>query len=152
VSPRAPTPKPWRQHELRTTFLRVPHGDWLGVRQGRKREFRASGNAASKVQWLKPPIPVVGYAIRPRDGAYLSQLMVLERCWREELRAISPESLELEGFSTFAEFRRYWKIRHNKPFRPLDRVWVYRVRPWVPGDELELGARMVERLYGEHMP
>lgn len=152
MSPRASSsPKPWPQYELRTIFLRVPHADWLLVKQGHKTEFRASGRAATKVQWVKPPTPVVAYALTNARDDHRSQLMVLEQCWREELRAISEESLRREGFNTFAEFRRYWKIRTQKPFRPLDRVWAYSVRPWTPEDAASLGVKMIERLYGEHL-
>lgn len=124
------------------------------MRHGRKREFRAVGPAASKLQWVKLPTPVVGYAIsRRHDGAhvYHSHLMVLEATWRDELRAISEESLEREGFGSFAEFRRYWKIRTHRPFQPRQLAWAYTVRPWQPDDAARLGAQLVERLYGEFM-
>jgi hypothetical protein len=144
--------KPWPQFELRTVFLRVPHGDYLAVRRGRKTEFRATSRATSSVQRLNPPTPVVAYSVSNRRTDHRATLMVLEATWREELRAISDESLAREGFSSFAEFRRYWKIRHNAPFRPLDKVWAFRVRPWQPDDPEVLGRVLVERLYGQHIP
>lgn len=146
------SPKPWPQYELRTIFLRVPEGDWLRVKQGSKTEFRASGRAATKVQWIKTPTPVVAYALSNERTDHRSQLMVLEECWKEELRAISDESLRREGFPDFASFRRYWKIRTKRPFRPLAEVWAYRLRRWQPSDTVNMGTWMVERLYGEHLP
>jgi hypothetical protein len=44
-------------------------------------------------------------------GGHDAALMVLERCWREPVGAISDESLLREGYATFADFRRYYKLR-----------------------------------------
>lgn len=149
MTSRASTPpEPWAQRELRTFFLRVPESDWLGVKHGRKREFRrrASGVAIPEV-----PTPVVAY--RFKNGLRHDRvLMVLERTWREPLGAISEDSLAREGYSSLAEFRRYWKIREKRPFRPLDEVQVYQVRLWEAEDIERMGRVLVARLYAEHLP
>jgi hypothetical protein len=44
------------------------------------------------------------------------------------LGAISPESLEAEGFESFALFRRAWCIREKRLFRPMHMTTVFRVR------------------------
>lgn len=141
-------PRPWAQRELRTYFLRVPESEWLGVKRGRKSEFR---RRVTRVAVPEAPTPVVAY--RVTNGVnHEARLMVLERTWREPLGAISEESLAREGFRSLAEFRRHWKIRTKHPFRPLDEVQVYRVRPWEPGDMVTLGTCLIARLYGEHLP
>jgi hypothetical protein len=78
--------------------------------------------------------------------------MVLEDIWIEPLGAITPESLEAEGFETFAEFRRYFCLREKTRFRPTRKITVYKVRPWVEGDEQNFAKRLFERLYGPFTP
>lgn len=78
--------------------------------------------------------------------------MVLERAWREPVGAISETSLLAEGFATFADFRRYYKLRTHRPFRPLQEVWCFRLRPWTPSDTGEQAQKLLERLYGEFLP
>ncbi len=143
-------PHPWVQHQLRTTFLRVPTNDWSAVKTGIKTEFRASGRAASQLWNVKCPTPVVAYT-RFADERYDSRLMVLMATWQEALDSISPESLEREGFETFAHFRRYWMERHKRRFHPLTQVHVYRLRPFHVGDRAEMAEALLMRLYGEHL-
>lgn len=144
------SPKPWRQFEAKTTFLRVPSDDWLSVKQGRKTEFRASGHFATQLWNVSPPTAVVGYRIK-RVGAPDSTLLVLEKTWQEPLGAIDAESLEREGFPTFAHFRRYWMARTHTRFAPLKEVQVYRVRPIAEADHVEIGLELFRRLYREHL-
>lgn len=146
------TPKPWTQHELRTIFLRVPPTDWLLVKHGRKREFRTS-ESRYKLDWVHCPTPVVAYTtLGRRQDQHDSALMVAERIWREPLGAISEESVLYEGYDSFADFRRYYRNRTKRPFKPLQEVWCFRVRPWTPKDLEELGVTLLTRLYGEHLP
>lgn len=78
--------------------------------------------------------------------------MVMEDKWLEPLGAISPDSLAAEGFSTIGEFRRYWMQREKRRFMPTRMVTVYRVRPWVPGeDDNNMAALILQRLYGDHL-
>lgn len=144
------TPKPYAKHQATTTFIRVPSPDWLLVKHGRKTEFRTA-DTRHRVDYAQGlcPTPVVAYAV-VRDG-HDAQLMVLEACWREPVGSISEESLLREGYATFADFRRYFKLRTHRPFRPLQEVWCYRVRPWTPADAEEHGQRLLTRLYGEFL-
>lgn len=142
-------PRPFRQRQARTIFLRVPADDWIAVKRGVKSEFRGSQGASSAFFNTEPPTPVVTY--RVRRGEYESLLMVLEAFWQEPLGAISEESLAREGFASFAEFRRYWIGRERKRFVPTRNVWVYRVRPWTDADFEPLAARLMGRLYGDFL-
>jgi hypothetical protein len=86
--------------------------------------------------------------------------MVLEKTWREPLGSLSEESLTREGFNVeelgreraYQEFRRYMRNRERRPFRPLQEVQVYRVRPWTPDDAEPMAQALLERLYGEFLP
>lgn len=140
-------PKPWKQRQARTIFLRVPAADWPLVSRGKKREFRAASGQVSALQFVEPPTPVVAYT--ERRGQHEGIIMVLERRWREPLGAITEESLEAEGFHTFEAFRRYWMQREKRRFRPTREVTVYRVRPWTPDDIEVFSLRILEHLYGE---
>lgn len=141
-------PRPFTQRQARTAFLRVPTADWIVVRRGIKREFRASPRAVSKLWSIEPPTPVVAYRYHESHG-YDSKLMVLEDTWIEPLGAISEESLKAEGFANLAEFRRYFMARERTRFKPTRKITVYRVRPWLPADARFFGARLFGRLYGE---
>jgi hypothetical protein len=141
-------PKPWRQSQLRTTFLRVPAEDWAAVRVGSKTEFRASGAHATQLWEVDPPIPVVAYKVTNAREDHEHVLLVLEATWTEPLAAISEESLRREGFETMAHFRRYWMARTKKRFSPLTSVRVCRVRPLAADDRQELGVRLFDHLYG----
>lgn len=146
------TPKPYAKHQATTTFIRVPAQDWLLVKHGRKTQFR-SGDSRHGVDFVRGycPTPVVAYAVVGGQLGHDAALMVLERCWREPVGSISGESLLREGFSTFADFRRYYKLRTKRPFRPLQEVWCFQVRPWRPADAEEQAQRLLGRLYGEFL-
>lgn len=141
-------PRPWTQHQARTNFLRVPHTDWINVSRGLKTEFRASHKSCSALWAVEPPTPVVAYRQHPSLG-YDSKLMVLEAKWQEPLAAIGPESLEREGFDSFAEFRRYWTRREKRHFPPTRLVTAYRVRPWTEQDHTDMAAIVLNHLFGE---
>lgn len=140
-------PKPWKQRQARTVFLRVPAADWHLVKSGYKREFRAASGQVSALQFVEPPTLVVAYT--ERRGHHEGIIMVLEERWREPLGAITAESLENEGFATFEAFRRYWMEREKRRFRPTREVTVYRVRPFEQGDIEVFSLRILEHLYGE---
>lgn len=149
-----PASKPFAQAKLSTAFLRVPEGDWAAIVNGHKREFRSSGRVVTQVWRLQCPTPVAAYTVagppshRQHRGP---RVLVLEKTWREPVGAISPESLELEGYSDIRFFRRYYMERTGRPFRPLAEVQVYRVRPWEPEDREALGVALLERLYGRYL-
>lgn len=140
-------PKPWKQRQARTVFLRVPAADWPAVSRGKKREFRAASGQVSGLHFVEPPTPVVCYTVRV--GKHDSRLMVLEKRWTEPLGSITDESLRNEGFSSFEEFRRYWMRRERRRFRPTREVVVYSVRPWDGGDEDWFSQELLKHLYGE---
>lgn len=144
-------PRPYTQRRLSTTFLRVPARDWPAVSRGYKTEFRAGSgkNAVPQLWHLEPPCPVVAYTVR--NGRHDARLMVLEALWQEPLGAISPESLEREGFATLAEFRRYWMERERKRFTPTRQVFAYRVRAWRPADLDSMAGALLSHLYGEFL-
>lgn len=146
-------PKPYRKRQLSTLFLRVPAIDWPMVKRGYKTEFRASSGPDKSQFWnVGLPAPVVAYTLDSR-GEYDCQLMVLERCWLEPLGAISAESLTREGFTSLAEYRRYWMRREHKRFQPTRQTLVYRVRPWGGTDDEEsFAALLLGRLYGDFIP
>lgn len=142
-------PQPWTKRRASTLFLRVPAYDWPRVRRGLKTEFRTSG-AKSDLDYVEPPIPVCAYSIN-RLG-YDSQLMVVEKRWREPLAAISEESLAREGFKTLAEFRAYWCHREKRRFPPTRMANVYQVRPFDPlADQTYFANLIFERLYGQFL-
>jgi hypothetical protein len=141
-------PRPWKQRQAHTIFLRVPTADWVEVSRGMKREFTAADGACSALWNLQPPTPVVAYRYHKALG-YESELMVLEAKWQEPLGAISPESLENEGFTTLAEFRKYWCGRERRRFAPMKMVTRYRVRPWGYSDTEEMAKVLLDRLYGQ---
>jgi hypothetical protein len=143
-------PRLFGQPKLKTIFLRVPYSEWGLVRDGKKTEFRGSLQQCSQLWNAVPPLPVVAYAIFPTRG-HRTSLMVLEKTWREPLEAITPQSLAREGQPDFAHFRRYWMAREHQTFKARKKVWVYRIRPWEPGDIEEQGQRLLERLYGEFL-
>lgn len=134
-----------------TQFLHVPLADWPAVKSGRKTEFRAVGRLAPSTSSIVTPAPVVCYTLRQYRRLPETALMVLEAAWSEPLGAISPDSLEREGFKTIGEFRSYWQRRQygkNGPFKPLSIARVYRVRPWAATDRLEMGEALLRHLYG----
>lgn len=143
-------PKPWKQRQARTIFLRVPYAEWGLVTNGRKTEFRSSPRACPQLWDVEPPLPVVAYAIF-RNGGYKHELMVLEETWREPLGSITAESLARERQPDIAHFRRYWMKRERRAFEPMREVSVFRVRPFVFQDEQNMARRLLERLYGEFL-
>lgn len=141
-------PRPWKQRQAHTIFLRVPVADWVEVSRGMKTEFTAAAGACSKLWNLEPPTPVVAYRVHKTLG-YESELMVLEKKWDEALGAISEESLENEGFKTLAEYRKYWCARERRRFQPLRIVTRYRIRPWLYDDTEAMAQVLLDRLYGD---
>lgn len=121
------------------------------MKRGYKTEFRLNGRNGSYPVLLQIQLPtaVVGYMSRRATDEHERHLLVLEDSWTEPLGAISPDSLEREGFADFAHFRRYWTGRTKTRFRPLGRVQVFRVRPFTPDDIAVVGAVLFNRLYGE---
>lgn len=147
-------PRPYTQRQASTVFLRVPTTDWVAITKGLKTEFRASPNAITQALALDPPTPVVAYRApqgQPRDDRDRT-LMVMTETWQEPLGAISPESLEREGHPDMAHFRRYWMTRTRRRFRPLQKVRVFRVRPFEDEDWGLFSERLMTRLYGEFRP
>lgn len=144
----------------RTLFIRVPSDDWAAVSRGYKTEFRGEIGTQSTPFCAETPSPAVLYRIRRRGkragvdlvNEYDRALMVLEAVWQEPLGAISPESLAREGFSSMADFRRYYVERTRRLFQPTRQVFVYRVRPWEYDDRIEMGMHLLDRLYGEFLP
>ena len=116
----------------------------------KKSEFHAESGKVSQLWNVECPVPVVAYRV-DSQGHYDSALMVLEAAWREPLGAISPESLEAEGFESFAHFRRAWCIREKRRFRPLHTAAVFRVRPCDSGDDRAMADVLLQRLYGEFL-
>lgn len=143
-------PKPYTQRRASTIFLRVPSVDWAAVRRGDKTEFRSSVGRSVAQSWnVVTPCPVVAYHVSKARG-HEHALMVLEATWREPLGAIQPESLQREGFDSYAAFRRYFMQRERRHFTPTREVACYRLRPWEPGDARELADLLLLRLYGEY--
>jgi hypothetical protein len=142
-------PKPYKQTQLRTTFLRVPTADWPAIKRGVKTEFRSQGGNVNPMWRVQTPCPVVVY--RKAPAGYDALLMVLVETWREKLIEMSPESLANEGFATFEEFRHHWMRRERRKFMPLAEVSVYRLRPWTEEDRRMMADMILERLYGEFL-
>jgi hypothetical protein len=141
-------PKPYKQRQARTLFVRVPAPDWAAVKRGLQRTFVGSIGRQSALWETPTPTPAVAYSII--RGSHDSRLMVLEAVRQEQLGAIDPAEL---GFESMAHFRRYWmqRERNGKKFPPTRHVFVYTMRPWERGDEEEMGMLMVKRLYGEFL-
>ena len=141
------------QRQQKTLFIRVPTADWPLVRRGLKTEFRGEIGKQATVFHVKTPTPCVAYAVT-RGESPDARLMILERCWQEELGLISQESLRAEGFADLAEFRRYWIRRHRngKRFQPTKRVFVYQLRPWRPEERAKMADLILQRLYGDFLP
>lgn len=144
-------PKPYRQRQASTVFVRVPRAEWAAIKHGAKHEFRAASGQHSALWNVTTPSPAVAYSING-CGGHDCALMVLEKVWREPLGAISDESLAAEGFATFGEWRRAWCIREHRRFPPLRMTTVYRVRPWTADDTTEMGDVLLAHLYGDYLP
>lgn len=135
--------RPARQVTERTHYLPVPRLEWPKVAHGQKTELRVAG----AVSLFVCPSPVIGYSTGEHDVRV--GLLVCEEVRSERLGAISPASLEAEGFESVDEFRRYWKARHDRGvYNPLSTVMVYRLRPWDPSEDPErFGRLLLDRLY-----
>lgn len=146
---------------MSTRFLRVPSFDWPAVKIGAKTEFRTKPREGSRLITCNTPTPVVAYSLSNGPlRQIVSKLMVLEERKFEPLFALAEdaEGLAREGFESYDHFRRYWRKRNKGRFVPMQRVWVWRVRPWrhAPdewsrGDEDKMGEALIEELYGEHL-
>lgn len=145
------TPTNSPQRKVSTRFLRIVLSDWPVITTGAKTEFRNFGRHAPHPRALVTPGPIICWTSAPMQEQRTA-LMVLEAAWSEPLGAISEASLEREGYRTLPEFRRYWLDRHKgllAAYRPLSLVHVYRLRPWVRGeDEHRMGEALLDHLYG----
>jgi hypothetical protein len=130
-----------------TVFLRVPSPDWAPIVTGAKRELRTVGRYALIAGRIQTPELVVGYLVR-RYEERRERLLVVEDAWQEPLGAISPQSLEAEGFASLGEFRDYWRARVRSGWRPLSVVQVARLRPYTDDDAAMIGDRLLQRIYG----
>lgn len=147
-------PRPLKQRQIKTLFLRVPARDWSGVSAGRVREFRASPGNVPQLWNVPLPTLAIAYRKRKATGDYEYRIITLEGVRQEELRAISDEGLLLAGYTgtdARARFRRDWTIREKRRFEPRRKVMVFTVRPVESGDLEATGLALVERLYGEHL-
>lgn len=126
--------------------------DWPLVRRGFKTEFRGEIGKQATVFNVRTPTPCVAYATT-RGQSPDARLMILEKCWQEELGLISEESLRREGFADLAEFRRYWIGRHRngKRFQPTKKVFVYQLRPWDESERDTMADLIFRRLYGDFL-
>jgi hypothetical protein len=149
-------PNPWSQRQVSTLFLRVPFGDWPRVKIGEKTEFRTKPREGARLLTVKMPTPVVAYTVSPVRQEYDAQIMVLEERRYEPLFAIHDDeaAIHREGFESYDEFRRYWRKRRKGVFRPMEKVYVWRVRRWEPHarDDIAFGLRLLHALYGEFLP
>lgn len=141
------------RREAQTIFLRAPSGDWAALRKGYKTEFRLPVRPL-RAKRLQVPTPVVIYATA-RTGPK-TMLMRLVGHAEERLLDIAdkPDSLVREGMPTYDHFRTYWRRRTHRPYRPLDKVEVFTLAPWVrnqPAVLDQLGRALLVRLYGEYM-
>lgn len=144
---RKPPANPFPEYGSRTRFLPIFSDDWLAVTRGSKGEYRLP----FFLTHLTCPVLVVAWRRRPH-GEPDTALVVIEQAWREPVGAISPESLEREGFPKIEFFRRYWMRRTGKRFAPLDEVQVLRVHPFEPRDAPTLGLQLLRNLYGPYLP
>jgi hypothetical protein len=135
-------PKPWKQYNARTTFIRVPAADWPLVRRGYKRVF--VGNMTNvRVLDTITPSPVVAWSFI--NGSHDGRLMILNSVEKVVLGAVNPAEL---GFTSFAEFRRDWMSRDHRRFRPLLNVILYRIEPWSDERDREMREAVFNHLYG----
>lgn len=148
-------PRPLKQHQAKTVFLRCPTPVWPLVSMGKITEFRcATGNAP---QLWKAPIPTLAVVYRRQLSAkrYDYRLMVLEGIRREALGVVDEAGLAAAGYAgdgAFARFRRDWMIAEKKRFEPLRTVFVYTVRPVKDNSDLiTTGAAVLNHLYGDYL-
>lgn len=143
-----------RRRQLSTLFLRAPYVDWPALSQATKTEFRAPvrGMMAAADRY-DAPTGVVLYAVSPASKARHEKLMVLSEHRTEPLMEISRNEVSLlrEGFSTYDEFRLYWRRRTRRPYVPMAKVEVFTLRPLDERDQAWLGSRLFQRLYGDYL-
>lgn len=142
-------PQNRERRRVETQYLRVPKEDWAAVKHGYKTEYRLGGRGGMYLNYLSSMLPTPVVLYMTAGNRHEHKLGVLTDCWIEPLGAISEESVQLEGFTSVAHFRRYWTSRTSKRFRPLERVQVFRVRPFTPEDRESLGGILFDRLFGE---
>lgn len=143
------------RHQVTTRFLHVPAIDWPRVKIGEKTEFRTSPREGSRIITCNLPTPVVVYSKGAGAIDMLpAKLMVLTHRSFEPLFNIAenPEAIAREGFPDYDHFRRYWRARNKGVYRPMQRVWVWRVREFTENDVYVLGTSLLRELYGEHLP
>lgn len=143
-------PNGLKQRKLQTLFLRAPFQDWASLTQGYKTEFRSKPKGRALL--LDAPTPIVLYTVSSL-GRESHRLMVLVEHTTEHLIDIAekPDSLLREGFETYDHFRRYWRARTKRPYRPLDTVEVFQLAPWAETERLRLGMVLLDRLYGAYL-
>lgn len=126
--------------------LSVPRIDWVAITSGEKREFRRYKF------WQKPPFlprPIVIYSVHSLTGEYDVDVAIFEDSWEEPLGVITPESLANEGYDSVSEFRSYFQERYpRRGWRPLDRVVVYKLRPFTEDDRRENADMIFDHLFG----
>lgn len=126
--------------------LRVVTGDYARIRAGEKREYRTY---KLRIHQLREGECAIVYASAGPRKPLRTSLVVVEASYVEPLGAISPESVSLEGFTTFREFRTYFRERERvKGFRQLDRVQVVRFRPFHEHEKSALSEALFDDLYG----
>lgn len=138
-------PKPFKQRQAKTLYIRVPSTDWPSVRRGL---HGFVGQIGKQTALFSTPTPMPCVAWSLKRGTYDARLMILESVHQEMLGAIDPASV---GHPDLASFRRYWMMRDGKKFLPTKKVFVYQLRPFRDGDEEAMGQALLERLYGEFL-
>ncbi len=152
--PRRVEPRPLKQHQLKTVFLRVPTPVWPLVSTGKISEFRcATGNAPQLWNVSVPSLAVI-YRRQLSSTSYDYRLVVLEAMRREALGVIDRDGLAAAGYQgedAFARFRRDWVIAEKKRFEPLRTVFVYTVKLLESGDLERAGRTLIDHLYGDYL-
>lgn len=139
-----------RRHaaKLHTPMVPIVGREFPAVMAGIKREMRWPTVA---------PVMHHGYRYLPHPAIAFTRatsiggprrvgLVVLERVWQEPLDAISPASLEAEGFADIKEFRAYWRYRYKKRYDRYKPTWCFRFHPYDPDEEPSWQAEIYERL------
>lgn len=147
-------PRPFKQHQAKTLFLRVPDHAWSAVSGGRVREFRASAGHVPQLWHIPLPTAIVIYRTRRSSEDYDYRLVMLENVRQEALGAITEEGLEAAGYTgddASARFRREWMISEKQKFLALRQVMVFTVRLMAPCDREVAGRTLLNHLYGEFL-
>jgi hypothetical protein len=150
--PRPVEPRPLKQRQVSTVFLRCPSYLWPQVSSGAVGEFRAA--AGGVPQAWKVPIPTLAVVYRRQlsKTAYDYRLMMLAGVRREHLGAITEEGLAAAGYEgedAYVRFRRDLIIAEKRRYNPQRMVFVFTVRPICEGDREAAGLAVLQRLYGE---